>query len=282
MSAPPGTGDGLAGRTAIVTGAGSQLSGIGNGRAAAVLLARAGANVVLVDAVADRLDETAQMIAEDGGNSLCVTADVSRESDCHAAVIAGVERFGRIDVLVNNVGVVGPAESVVDIDLDDWRRCFEVNVTSMLLMSRHAIPRMRETGGGSIVNVSSLAGVLTHPRVAYATTKGAVLSLTRSMAGTHGPDAIRVNAVAPGPVYTPMVQAEALTEAARAARAAQVPLRTEGTGWDVGEAVLYLAGDRSRWVTGTTLTVDGGFTADLRMTNAMSLTPEQHPQGAGR
>jgi NAD(P)-dependent dehydrogenase (short-subunit alcohol dehydrogenase family) len=282
VSARPGTGDGLTGRTAVVTGAGSQLSGIGNGRAAAVLLARAGANVVLVDAVTERLDETAQMIAEDGGNWLCVTADVSRESDCHAAVTAGVERFGRIDVLVNNVGIVGPAESVVDIDLDDWRRCFEVNVTSMLLMSRHAIPRMRENGGGSIVNVSSLAGVLTHPRVAYATTKGAVLSLTRSMAGTHGPDGIRVNAVAPGPVYTPMVQAEALTEAARAARAAQVPLRTEGTGWDVGEAVLYLAGDRSRWVTGTTLTVDGGFTADLRMTNAMSLTPEQHPQGAER
>ena len=282
MSARPGTGDGLTGRTAVVTGAGSQLSGIGNGRAAAVLLARAGANVVLLDAVAERLDETAQMIAEDGGNWLCVTADVSRESGCRAAVTAGVERFGRVDVLVNNVGIVGPAESVVDIDLDDWRRCFEVNVTSMLLMSRHAIPRMRENGGGSIVNVSSLAGVLTHPRVAYATTKGAALSLTRSMAGTHGPDGIRVNAVAPGPVYTPMVQAEALTEAARAARAAQVPLRTEGTGWDVGEAVLYLAGDRSRWVTGTTLTVDGGFTADLRMTNAMSLTPEQHPQGAER
>jgi NAD(P)-dependent dehydrogenase (short-subunit alcohol dehydrogenase family) len=202
-----------------------------------------------------------------------VTADVSSEDDCRRAVEVAVERFGRVDVLVNNVGIVGPPESVVDVDLDQWQRVFEINVTSMVLMSRFAIPRMRENGGGSIVNVSSLAGVLTHPRVAYATTKGAVLSLTRSMASTHGPEGIRVNAVAPGPVYTPMVAAEALTEQARAARARLVPLRTEGTGWDVGEAVLYLAGERSRWVTGTTLTVDGGFASDLRMSNATSVTP---------
>lgn len=141
---------------------------------------------------------------------------------------------------------------------------------------------MRAAGAGSIVNLSSLADTLTHPRPAYAATKGAVLSLTRSMAMTHGPEGIRVNAVAPGPVYTPMVQAEALTEDARRARAAMVPLRTEGTGWDVGEAVLYLAGDRSRWITGTTVTVDGGFSADLRMSNATSVTPETDPEGTRR
>jgi NAD(P)-dependent dehydrogenase (short-subunit alcohol dehydrogenase family) len=270
---PPASPDGLRGRVAIVTGAGSQSSGIGNGRAAAVLLARSGADVVLVDAHADRMTETAELIAAEKGRAVSVTADVSREDDCRRAVEVAMERFGRVDVLVNNVGVVGPPESVVDIDLAQWQRVFEINVTSMVLMSRHAIPRMREAGGGSIVNVSSLAGVLTHPRVAYATTKGAVLSLTRSMASTHGPEGIRVNAVAPGPVYTPMVAAEALTEDARAARAQLVPLHTEGTGWDVGEAVLYLAGARSRWVTGTTLTVDGGFASDLRMTNATSLTP---------
>jgi NAD(P)-dependent dehydrogenase (short-subunit alcohol dehydrogenase family) len=138
---------------------------------------------------------------------------------------------------------------------------------------------MRERGAGSIVNVSSLAGVLTHPRPAYATTKGAVLSLTRSMASAHGPEGIRVNAVAPGTVYTPMVAVEGLSDDARAERAAMVPLRTEGTGWDVGEAVCYLAGDRSRWVTGTTLTVDGGFCADLRMSNATTVTPTRAPEG---
>jgi NAD(P)-dependent dehydrogenase (short-subunit alcohol dehydrogenase family) len=170
---------------------------------------------------------------------------------------------------------VGPSESVVDLDLDEWRRVVDINVTSMILMSRFAIPCMGRLGSGSIVNLSSLAGTLTHPRPAYAATKGAVLSLTRSMAMTHGPEGIRVNAVAPGTVYTPMVQVEALTDEARKARAAMVPLRTEGTGWDVGEAVLYLAGDRARWVTGTTLTVDGGFSSDLRMSNATTVTPER-------
>jgi NAD(P)-dependent dehydrogenase (short-subunit alcohol dehydrogenase family) len=229
-----------------------------------------------VDAHTDRLTETEALIAgQHAGRAVSVTADVSREDDCRRAVEVAVEHFGRVDVLVNNVGVVGPPESVVDLDLARWQRVFEINVTSMVLMSRFAIPCMRRNGGGSIVNVSSLAGVLTHPRVTYATTKGAVLSLTRSMASTHGPEGIRVNAVAPGPVYTPMVAAEALTDDARAARAQLVPLRTEGTGWDVGEAVLYLAGQRSRWVTGTTLTVDGGFTSDLRMSNAASVTPEQ-------
>jgi NAD(P)-dependent dehydrogenase (short-subunit alcohol dehydrogenase family) len=278
VSGLPPAGDGLDGRTAVVTGAGSQSAGIGNGRAAAVLLARAGARVVLVDAVADRLAETEELVASVGGESLSVPADVTTEDGCRGVVEQAVARFGRLDVLVNNVGIVGPAASVVDLDLAEWRRTVEVNLTSMLLMSKFAIPRLRRVGGGSIVNVSSLAGTLSHPRPAYATTKGAVLSLTRSMAMTHGPEGIRVNAVAPGAVYTPMVQVEALTEAARAARAAMVPLRSEGTGWDVGEAVLYLAGTRSRWVTGTTLTVDGGFSADLRMSNASTVTPE--PEGA--
>jgi NAD(P)-dependent dehydrogenase (short-subunit alcohol dehydrogenase family) len=225
--------------------------------------------------------ETAELIADNHGESLSLTADVTDESECRDLVARAVARFGRVDVLVNNVGSVGPSESVVDIDLDEWRRTVDVNITSMLLMSRFAIPRMREVGGGSIVNLSSLAGTLTHPRPAYAATKGAVLSLTRSMAMTHGPEGIRVNAVAPGTVYTPMVQVEALTEEARAARAAIVPLRREGTGWDVGEAVVYLAGNRSRWVTGTTLVVDGGFSADLRMSNAATVTPEPMPSGLG-
>src|SRR5207302_329562 len=125
---------------------------------------------------------------EHAGRAVSVTADVSREDDCRRAVEVAVEHFGRVDVLVNNVGVVGPPESVVELDLAQWRRVFEINVTSMVLMSRFVIPRMRCNGGGSIVNVSSLAGVLTHPRVTYATTKGAVLSLTRSMASTHGPE----------------------------------------------------------------------------------------------
>jgi NAD(P)-dependent dehydrogenase (short-subunit alcohol dehydrogenase family) len=274
-------GDGLAGRTAIVTGAGAQSDGIGNGRAAAVLLAQAGARVVVVDAAPERLDVTLALIREVGGQARAVTADVTVEEECRAVVETAVDAFGGVDVLVNNVGIVGPAESVVDLDLDAWHRVVDVNVTSMILMSRFAIPHMRAVGGGSIVNLSSLAGTQTHPRPAYATTKGAVLSLTRSMAMTHGPEGIRVNAVAPGAVYTPMVAVEALTDEARQARAAMVPLRQEGTGWDVGAAVVYLAGDHARWVTGETLTVDGGFSADLRMSAATTVTPATTRQPSG-
>jgi NAD(P)-dependent dehydrogenase (short-subunit alcohol dehydrogenase family) len=263
----------LDGRVAIVTGAGAQGAGIGNGRAAAALLAAAGAKVVLVDLQADRLTETENLVRDSGSEFLSVTADVSTEAGCRAVVDSTTRRWERIDVLVNNVGVVGPSDSVVDIDLVEWENLFRVNVTSVMLMSKYCIPSMRSSGSGSIVNVSSLAGSLTHPRPAYATTKGAILSLTRSMASRHGPEGIRVNAIAPGPVYTPMVQAEGLSEEARAARSEMLPLRSEGTGWDVGEAVLYLAGPRSRWVTGITLTVDGGFSADLRMSNALTVTP---------
>lgn len=263
----------LGGRVAIVTGAGALGEGIGNGRAAAVLLAGAGARVVLVDRDPDRLVGTEVMLLENGCDYISVTADVCTESGCRAIVDSTIDRWGQIDVLVNNVGVVGPPESVVDIDVAQWDNLFRVNVTSVMLMSKFCIPAMRSVGGGSIINVSSVAGSLTHPRPAYATTKGAILSLTRSMASRHGPEGIRVNAIAPGPVYTPMVQSEGLTEAARASRSAMLPLRTEGTGWDVGDAVVYLAGARSRWITGITLTVDGGFSADLRMPNAATVTP---------
>jgi NAD(P)-dependent dehydrogenase (short-subunit alcohol dehydrogenase family) len=263
----------LDGRVAIVTGAGAQGAGIGNGRAAAALLARAGARTVLVDLDAARLTATEELLADSATEFVSITADVSTEAGCRSVVDAAIGNWGRLDVLVNNVGVVGPPESVVDVDLAEWENLFRINVTSAMLMSKFSIPQMRSAGGGAIVNVSSLAGSLTHPRPAYATTKGALLSLTRSMASRHGPENIRVNAVAPGPVYTPMVQAEGLSEEARRARAEMLPLRTEGTGWDVGEAVVYLAGPRSRWVTGITLTVDGGFSADLRMSNALSVTP---------
>jgi NAD(P)-dependent dehydrogenase (short-subunit alcohol dehydrogenase family) len=278
--APAFLGDGLAGRTAIVTGAGSQGAGIGNGRAAAVLLARAGATVVLVDVVGDRLEETAALIGHVGGRCMSVVADVTDPDGGQRVIRMATELFGGIDVLVNNVGVVGPPEDVVTLDIEQWRRTVEVNLTSVILMSKYTIPHMRAAGHGSIINVSSIAGTLSHPRPSYAATKGAVVSLTRSMAMTHGPEGIRVNAIAPGPVHTPMVAGEGLTEEARRARAATVPLRTEGTGWDVGEAVLYLAGQRSRWVSGTTLTVDGGFSADLRMSAATTVTPSSTPRPA--
>ncbi len=256
---------GLDGRTAIVTGAGAQLSGIGNGRAAAVALARAGARVVVVDVEQERLDPTVEMIYEEGGDCLAVVADVAVEDDCRRAVAAAADWADGVDVLVNNVGVIGPLETVVDVDLDAWDACFAVNVKSMVLMSRFAIPHMRRQGSGAIVNVSSMAGVISHPRPAYAASKGAVISLTKSMAMVHGPEGIRVNAIAPGMVYTPNVQVEGMDDEVRRARAAAAPLRVEGTGWDIADAVLYLAGARARWTSGVCLNVDGGFSADLRL-----------------
>ncbi|MDF2707630.1 MAG: oxidoreductase [Nonomuraea muscovyensis] len=264
--------DELDGKVAIVTGGGSLAAGIGNGRAAAVRLAESGARVVIVD-VADRnMAETQELIAERGGECLCVRGDVSLPDDCAAIVRRAVETWGRVDVLVNNVGVAGPPGTAVDVDLDAWDACLRVNVTSMMLMSRFAIPRMRAVGGGSIVNLSSAAGLVGgHPSLAYSTAKGAIVNLTRSMAAAHGPDGIRVNAVAPGYMYTPNVYAQGLSEDDRERRRLAAPLRTEGTGWDVGEAVLFLAGGRSRWITGVVLPVDAGLTSALAVPDSMTV-----------
>jgi NAD(P)-dependent dehydrogenase (short-subunit alcohol dehydrogenase family) len=252
---------GIEGKVAIVTGAGSQASGIGNGRAAAVLLAQSGARVALVDAVEENIAETTELIEERGGQCFALTGDVSDPEACAAIVEAVVDRYGTVGVLVNNVGIIGPPGTVVDLDLEGWERCLRVNVNSMMLMSRFAIPHMREAGGGAIVNMSSVAGLVGGlPMLAYATSKGAVNSLTKTMAFQHGHEGIRVNAVAPGFVYTPMVRA--LSDEDREKRRLAAPLKTEGTGWDVGRAVVYLASDEARWITGVILTVDGGLVAD--------------------
>lgn len=269
---------GLDGRVAIVTGAGSLAPGIGNGKAAAVLLAAAGARVVLVDRSVDNMKETAELIAERGGESLPLAADASDEDSCAAVVAQAVEKWGRVDVLVNNVGTAGPVGTVVDVDIDAWDACLRVNITSMVLMSRFAIPHLRAAGAGSIVNISSVLGMRGgHPAIAYPTTKAAIIGLTKSMAVHHGPDGIRVNAVAPGFAYTPMVYAQGLTDENRERRRLAAPLRTEGTGWDTGEAVLFLASERSRWMTGTVLVVDGGLTAGAGMTGDMSVTARDIP-----
>ena len=265
MSDQPSTdqqaGPRLAGKTVVVTGAGSSGPGIGNGRAAAIVMAREGARVALLDRERDAADETYRLIAADGGTSLVVECDVSQPADCAGAVALVVDAFGGVDVLMNNVGILGPRGTAVEVDLDEWDRGLRVNVTSMMLMARFCIPHMVEAGGGSIINVSSTAGLEGgHPDLLYPTSKGAVVQMTRAMAAHHGPSGIRVNCVAPGLVYTPMV-AGSLDEGARESRRLQSLLGVEGTAWDVAMAALFLAGDESRWVTGAVLTVDGGSSA---------------------
>jgi len=259
--ATPGVPDdwGLDGRVALVTGAGAQGDGIGNGRAAAILLARAGARVVVVDRAADLAERTAAMIREAGGEALALEADVTRPEDCAAMVARALERFGRLDLLDNNVGI-GSRGSVVDETAEGWRRVMQVNVETMFLAAKHAVPAMRRGGGGAIVNVSSISALRPRGLTAYSASKGAVIALTRAMAVDHGPDGIRVNCVAPGPVYTPMVYGRGMSPEARERRRRASVLGVEGTGWDVGHAVRFLLSAHARYITGQTLVVDGGAT----------------------
>ena len=251
---------GLVGKVAIVTGGGSRGEGIGNGRAAAILLARAGAQVLVVDTAVGSAEETVRAIRADGGSAQAHVADVTVASECAEMVDAAVSRFGRLDVLDNNVGI-GSRKSVVDESEEQWARVMQVNVTSMMLTSKYAIPAMIESGaGGSIINVSSISALRPRGLTAYSTSKGAVIALTKAMAVDHGVDGVRVNCVAPGPVYTPMVYSHGMTEDHRRQRREASVLGVEGTGWDIGNAVLYLASSMARYMTGQTLVVDGGAT----------------------
>ena len=250
---------GLVGKVAIVTGGGAAGDGVGNGRAAAILLAKAGARVVVVDRELALAEYTVKTIAELPGEAIAVQADLTRARDCAAMVEAALDRFGRLDLLDNNVGI-GSRGSVIDESEENWRRVMQVNVETMFLASKHAIPAMRRSGGGAIVNVSSISALRPRGLTAYSTSKGAVIALTRAMAVDHGPEGIRVNCVAPGPVYTPMVYQKGMSAAARDQRRKASLLGIEGTGWDIGHAVRFLLSDLARYVTGHVLVVDGGAT----------------------
>jgi NAD(P)-dependent dehydrogenase (short-subunit alcohol dehydrogenase family) len=251
---------GLQGKVAIVTGGGAAGDGIGNGRAAAILLARARTAVLVVDREHKLAGRTVEMISAAGGTAAAFAADITDEAQCAAMVDAAVRQFGRLDFLDNNVGIGGRG-SVVEMAPADWRRIMQVNVETMYLAARHAIPAMIATArGGAIVNVSSISALRPRGLTAYSTSKGAVIALTRAMAVDHGGDNIRVNCVAPGPVYTPMVYAAGMSPQSRETRRTASVLGREGTGWDIGLAVRFLLSSHARYITGQTLVVDGGAT----------------------
>lgn len=253
----------VGGKVAIVTGAGSSAEGIGNGRAAAILLARQGAKVALLDFNEASAAETGRMIEAEGGECLVQRCDVTDIADCERAVQATVQRWGRLDILVNNVGTSRIPGDATELDVQAWDQGLRLNITSMMYMVRFAVPAMKQSGGGSIINIGSVTGLHGgHPNLFYPTSKGAVLQMTRVMAGQHGKDGIRVNCIAPGFVYTPVVYGGGrLPEGVREQRRDMSVLKTEGTGWDVGWGCLFLASDEARWITGVVLPIDAGVSA---------------------
>lgn len=252
----------LSGAVAIVTGAGSRTEGIGNGRASAILLAKHGARVALVDVDGEAAEQTRSLIEAEKGVAETFVGDVS-DADAWRAITADVRaRFGSATILVNNVGIAGPPGTAEEVDPQAWDDAMRVNVKSMVLAAGACIPAMAAVGGGSIINMSSAAGLVGgHPAIMYATSKGAIVQMTRAMASQHGPQLIRVNCVAPGMVYTPMVVSRGMTEEMREARRNRSVLKTEGTAWDVAAAVLFLSSPMARWITGVVLPVDGGYSS---------------------
>ncbi|RSL71300.1 hypothetical protein CEP53_001546 [Fusarium sp. AF-6] len=257
----------LAGKVAIVTGAGCFGDGIGNGRAISIMLADEGCNVVCLDMNLEWASKTAEMavLGRKGVSAVPIQGDVTKSSDCEKAVSLALKTFGRLDILVNNVGIAGARGTATEVDMDDWSAGLNVNVSSMVLMAKHAIPTMMENRGeakGAIINMGSVAGLKGGtPHLLYPTAKGAVVNMTRAMAAHHAKDGIRVNCVCPGMLYTPMMYAKGMSEEAREARKARSLLGTEGTGWDAACAVVFLASNHARWITGAILPVDAGATA---------------------
>ena len=259
-AAQPEDDAGLANKVAIIAGGGAAGNGIGNGRSAAILLARAGTSLFVVDRELALAERTVAMIAAEGGTAAAHQADLTDDGQCRVMVEGALYRFGRVDFLDNNVGI-GSRGSVVEETPEAWRRVMQVNVEAMFLTAKHAIPAMIKTAGrGAIVNISSISALRPRGLTAYTTSKGAVIALTRAMAIDHAAAGIRVNCIAPGPVYTPMVYARGMSDELREKRRRASVLGLEGSGWDVGHAVRFLLSDHARYITGQVLVVDGGVT----------------------
>ncbi len=261
----------LEGKTAIVVGAG-QTPGetIGNGRAISLLFARAGAEVLLVDNRLDSAKDTQSMIAQEGGESLAFAADVTQAEECRRMAEKCVEAYGKIDILVNNVGIGGGDFGAVDLSEELWERVLRVNLKSMYLTCKYVLPYMGKQGSGSIVNISSVAAVCVHPSLIYRTSKAGVNALTHSVAMKYASKGIRVNAIMPGFMNTPMaiegiskrrgISKEELIKE----RDSMVPLKGGmGTGWDTAYAALFLASDEAKFITAVILPVDGGQCAKI-------------------
>lgn len=251
----------LNGRVAVVTGGGS-----GIGRATCMALAAEGATVAIGDVLPKTAAETTAAIVAAGGKSWSGELDVSNAASAAAFVQNVLAQFGRIDVLVNNAGLLVSATSVPDCSEEDWDRTFAINVRSVFLLSRAVLPDMIKRRKGAIVNIGSAAGLAARKRMAaYSASKGAIIALTRAMAADHGLDGIRVNCVCPGPVMTPAfkqwLDESENPQALRSKRESEQLLGCLGEPENIAQAVVFLASDDAAWITGVSMPVDGGSTA---------------------
>jgi NAD(P)-dependent dehydrogenase (short-subunit alcohol dehydrogenase family) len=251
----------LADKVCIITGAGS-----GMGRVAARMFAAEGARVVVAEFERAAGEATVAEVQQAGGEAALAAVDVSTEDGARAMVELAMATWGRVDVLYNNAGIMPEADhSVVDTEVDVWDRVMAVNVRGVFLGCKHAIPKMIEQGGGSVINIASFVALLgcSVPQDAYTASKGAVLSLTRSLAVQFGPKGVRSNAICPGPVETPMLMDWLLRDdAARQLRLARNPTGRFGRPEEIVNLAIYLASDESRWTNGASLVVDGGISVN--------------------
>jgi NAD(P)-dependent dehydrogenase (short-subunit alcohol dehydrogenase family) len=249
----------------VVVVGGGQRDGltIGNGRAIAVLFARQGANVFVVDRDLKRAEATVAQIEQEGGRAAAYAADVSKTADCERIVEQGAKRLDGIDVLINNVGVVEGDGDGLNLSEDAYDEIMTINLKSMWLTSRASIPLMRKAGGGSIVNISSIAALNMGPNFAYGLSKSAVNAMTERLALENAPYNVRINAIMPGSVETPIfytpMPAGLAPEAYRRERAKGVPLGRVGTAWDIAHAALFLCSPEGSFITGVVMPVDGGI-----------------------
>ena len=251
----------LTGKVALITGAGS-----GMGRVAALRFAHEGARVVATDVDETAGQETEALARADSLEVRYLRADVSRDADCRAMVQFAEDTYGKLDILYNNAGIFPEADhSVIDTDEAVWDRVLAVNVKGVYLACKYGIPAMQRAGGGSIINIASFVALLgcSVPQDAYTASKGAVISLTRSLAVQFAPQGIRTNAICPGPIETPLLMSWLLTDPeAKALRLARNPTGRFGRPEDIVNLALYLASDESAWTNGAIISADGGITAN--------------------
>ncbi|WP_425826702.1 SDR family NAD(P)-dependent oxidoreductase [Streptomyces fractus] len=273
-----GRGTRLAGKAVLVTGAGSAGDFLGTGAATAMLLAAQGATVGIVDIDVERAEHTRKRVENSGGRAIAIAADITDEASATGAVDEFADRAGRLDGVVNNAGMSGDG-GLMGATREGWDKVFALNVTAAMQVARAAHPHLVRGGGGSVVNVSSIAALRGFGSGAYGASKGALQSLTTDQAYAWGPDNIRVNCLVPGHLHTPI--GDRGGEEGRRMRAAANLLGVEGTAWDLAWAVLFLVGGESRWITGTVLPVDAGTTTATvlgmlpRMTSHQEDTDEQ-------